>query len=257
LNQATPVADVPAFDAIAPGDFVCIAHRGAAALAPENTMAAYRAAYASGLRLLEQDVRLLADGALAVMHDETVERLTDGRGRVRDFDSAAYGALRFRTQRWPAYASQEIAPALLDEVLEEFRGRAAFVPEAKDAGSGAPLVAALQRAGIAREHALVQSFILPELAPAVAAGYPAIFLSRNADDIAAAKAAGVAWAGVWKKAADAVFRAWVDAGFRVIAYTVDDHEERDHLMGLGVQGVFSDNPLALMAGLPHGQRCVY
>ena len=84
-----------------------------------------------------------------------------------------------------------------------------------------------------------------------------MFFPRNADDIAAAKAAGVAWAGVWKKAADAVFRAWVDAGLRVIAYTVDDHEERDHLMGLGVQGVFSDNPLALMAGLPHGQRCVY
>src|SRR5207342_3604232 len=124
LSEATPVADVPAFDAIGPGDFVCIAHRGAAALAPENTMAAYRAAYASGLRLLEQDVRLLADGALAVMHDETVERLTDGRGDVRAFDTAAYRALRVDAGRFPRFAQQAIAPTLLDEVLAEFRGRA-------------------------------------------------------------------------------------------------------------------------------------
>jgi len=251
------VTDVPSLDAIGPDDFVCIAHRGAAALAPENTMVAYRAAHASGLRLLEQDVRLLADGALAVMHDVSVDRLTDGRGDVRAFDTAAYRALRVDAGRFPRFAQQAIAPTLLDEVLAEFRGRAVLVPEAKDAGSGAPIVAALQRAGVAREHALVQSFLLEELLPAVEVGYPSIYLSRTAEGIDAVKAAGVAWAGIWKGASDAVFRAWVDAGFRVIAFTVDDHVERDRLRGLGVQGVFSDDPFKLMAGLPSGLRCVY
>jgi len=118
------------------------------------------------------------------------------------------------------------------------------------------LVDALLAAGIAREHALVQSFLLDELAPAVAAGYPAIFLSRTADDIDAVRAAGVTWAGIGHAASDAVFRAWIEAGFRTVGYTVDDRAVRDRLRGLGVQGVFSDDPLALLADLPGHLRIV-
>ena len=145
---------------------------------------------------------------------------------------------------------------LFDDVLSEFGGRALLVPEAKDVGSGAPLVDALVAAGIAREHALVQSFLLDELAPAVEAGYPAIFLSRTADDIDAAREAGVTWAGIGHAASDAVFRAWIDAGFRTIAWTVDDRGIRDRLIALGVQGVFSDDPLAMLADLPGHLRPV-
>lgn len=254
---ALPAADVPSLEAIGPGDFLCIAHRGAAALAPENTLEAYRAAYASGLRVLEQDVRLLSDGTLVVMHDERVDRLTTTAGRVRDFDLEAWRALRFDTRSWPAFSSRtDIALPLLADVLAEFGGRAVLVPEAKDAGSGAPLVDALLAAGIRREHALVQSFLLEELAPAVEAGYPAIFLSRSADDIEPVRKAGVTWAGIGHGAPDAVFRAWIDAGFRTVGWTVDDRTVRDRLRGLGVQGVFSDDPLALLADLPTDVRVV-
>lgn len=255
--QASPAVDVPSLMAIGPGDFLCIAHRGAAALAPENTLEAYRAAYASGLRVLEQDVRLLADGALVVMHDERVDRLTTTVGRVCEFDTQAWRALRFDARPWPAHAARtDIGLPLFDDVLSEFGGRALLVPEAKDVGSGAPLVDALLAAGIAREHALVQSFLLDELAPAVEAGYPAIFLSRTADDIDAVRAAGVTWAGIGHAASDAVFRAWIDAGFRTIAWTVDDRGIRDRLIALGVQGVFSDDPLTLLTDLPGGLRAV-
>lgn len=257
MRPVSPAADVPSLEAIGPGDFLCIAHRGAAALAPENTLEAYRAAYASGLRVLEQDVRLLSDGTLVVVHDERVDRLTTTTGRVRAFDTQAWRALRFDARPWPRYASRkDIALPLFAEVLSEFGGRVALVPEAKDAGSGAPLVDALLTAGIAREHALVQSFLLDELAPAVAAGYPAIFLTLTADDIDAVRAAGVTWAGVGHDAPDAVFRAWIDAGFRTVGYTVDDRAVRDRLRGLGVQGVFSDDPLALLADLPTDVRVV-
>ena len=258
MRPVSPAADVPSLEAIGPGDFLCIAHRGAAALAPENTLEAYRAAYASGLRVLEQDVRLLADGALVVMHDERVDRLTTTVGRVRAFDTEAWRALRFDARPWPKYATRkDIALPLFDEVLAEFGGRALLVPEAKDVGSGAPLVDALLAAGIAREHALVQSFLLDELVPAVAAGYPAIFLTESAvDAIDAVRAAGVTWAGVGHDAPDAVFRAWIDAGFRTVGYTVDDRAVRDRLRGLGVQGVFSDDPLALLADLPTDVRVV-
>ena len=62
-----------------------VAHRGGSRLAPENTMVAFRAAIDEwGSDMLELDVRLSKDGVVMVIHDETVDRTTDGTGRVRD-----------------------------------------------------------------------------------------------------------------------------------------------------------------------------
>ena len=63
-----------------------VAHRGAATVAPENTMEAYRRAVEMGADAIELDVHLTADGQLAVIHDETLERTTDltGLDRVDD-----------------------------------------------------------------------------------------------------------------------------------------------------------------------------
>lgn len=59
---------------------LAIAHRGGAALGPENTLAAFAMSTALGLRYLESDVRLTADGHLVCFHDETLDRITTGRG---------------------------------------------------------------------------------------------------------------------------------------------------------------------------------
>src|SRR5688572_21264861 len=61
---------------------VVIAHRGASALAPENTLAAFRLALAQGAPAVECDVHLSADGVPVVIHDATVDRTTDGTGEV-------------------------------------------------------------------------------------------------------------------------------------------------------------------------------
>jgi glycerophosphoryl diester phosphodiesterase len=61
-----------------------IAHRGGLANAPENTLAAFQNAITSGADWLEFDVQMTKDGALVVIHDETVDRTTDGTGAVRD-----------------------------------------------------------------------------------------------------------------------------------------------------------------------------
>ena len=63
---------------------VVVAHRGASQRAPENTMDAYRLAVELGADAVELDVHLTADGELAVIHDETLERTTDRPGRVAD-----------------------------------------------------------------------------------------------------------------------------------------------------------------------------
>lgn len=62
--------------------FEVIAHRGGAALRPENTLAAFLNAFALGVDVLEMDLRATSDGAIIVLHDPTVDRTTDGTGRV-------------------------------------------------------------------------------------------------------------------------------------------------------------------------------
>lgn len=65
--------------------FAVIAHRGASAYYPENTMPAFRAAIDMRADMVELDVQLTADGEVVVFHDENISRCTDGRGRIADY----------------------------------------------------------------------------------------------------------------------------------------------------------------------------
>jgi glycerophosphoryl diester phosphodiesterase len=84
-------------------------HRGAAGLAPENTLAAFRKAMALGVDALEMDLHVTRDGELIVIHDETLDRTTDGRGSVADLtleevkrrDAGGKFAPAFRGERVP------------------------------------------------------------------------------------------------------------------------------------------------------------
>jgi len=67
-----------------PSDPQLIAHRGGPAYAPENTLTAFRNAIAVGADWIEMDIQMTQDGALVIVHDETVDRTTNGTGRVRD-----------------------------------------------------------------------------------------------------------------------------------------------------------------------------
>ncbi len=94
---------------------VC-AHRGGAGLAPENTLAACRQALQSGIRWLEVDVRYTADGVPVLMHDETVDRTTDGRGAVRQFRFARLRELDAGSWFSSAYRGERVPS--LEELLE-------------------------------------------------------------------------------------------------------------------------------------------
>lgn len=86
-----------------------IAHRGATAYTPENTFAAFDRAKALGARALEFDVMCTADGELFVFHDETLERTTNGQGRVIEasgqylatLDAGSWFAKRFASEKIP------------------------------------------------------------------------------------------------------------------------------------------------------------
>jgi glycerophosphoryl diester phosphodiesterase len=78
---ARPAPDHSWFSTARPGPLV-IAHRGGAGLRPENTLAAFSHAAALGADVVEMDVQATADGTLVCIHDATVDRTTNGRGRV-------------------------------------------------------------------------------------------------------------------------------------------------------------------------------
>lgn len=85
-----------------------IGHRGAAALAPENTLAGLAAARAAGCRWVEFDVKLSRDGVPVLMHDDRLERTTDGRGPVRDLDAAPLAQLDAGSRFAPRFAGEPV-----------------------------------------------------------------------------------------------------------------------------------------------------
>src|SRR5882672_9051969 len=171
-----------------------VAHRGASARAPENTLAAFAEAVRLGANAIELDVHLTADGVPVVIHDGTVDRTTNGRGDVgrmtlkdlRRLDAGAWFSSRFRGERIPT----------LEEALEWARGRCGLNLEIKGpsgrrrtgaAGAGGaaglPQVAlavarALRRTGF-REPVIVSSFS-PQALRAARAHMPHVRLGHLA-----------------------------------------------------------------------------
>ncbi len=106
------------------GDVLVIGHRGCWSAAPENSLAAIEACVALGADMVEIDVQRSADGALVLMHDETVDRTTDGTGKVAAQTAAQLRVLQLRASaggpgRTP---TDETVPTLRD-ALDAARGR--------------------------------------------------------------------------------------------------------------------------------------
>lgn len=139
-----------------------IAHRGARRTHPENTMAAFEAAASLGADGIEFDVQLARDGTPVVMHDETVDRTTDGTGRVDELTAIELARLDAGGWLGQEFAGEGV-PFLL-EVLEWARGNALTLHvELKDGptmsgdGLAGAVVSALERTGMA-ERAVLSSY---------------------------------------------------------------------------------------------------
>jgi glycerophosphoryl diester phosphodiesterase len=98
-----------------------IAHRGSCQHAPENTLAACELALEEGAQALEFDAKLSADGVLVSIYDHTVDRTTDGTGRVDKLTAAELRRLDAGGRFSPKFAGQRIP--LLEEVLERLGRR--------------------------------------------------------------------------------------------------------------------------------------
>ena len=143
-------------------DVLTIAHRGLWSAAPENSLAAIRAAAELGVEFVEIDTQATADGHLVVIHDKTLDRTTSGKGIIRASSFATVRDLRLGAGAGgeTAVLSDERVPTL-EEALEEARGRV-FVNIDTKFPHELPLVIATVRRLGAEDHVIIKSDIEPQ-----------------------------------------------------------------------------------------------
>ena len=108
-----------------------VCHRGANKIAPENTYSAAEGAIAYGASFIEVDVRMSADGVLYILHDETVDRTTNGTGAIEAMTSTDLDALDAGSWFGPEFAGQRLPK--FDEYLGWLRGKCGIYIEIKKA----------------------------------------------------------------------------------------------------------------------------
>ncbi|MDY7116959.1 glycerophosphodiester phosphodiesterase family protein [Halomonas sp. SSL-5] len=238
-----------------------IAHRGLSAHAPENTLAAVRAAHDAGCSWVELDVQLLGDGTPVIWHDAGMRRCSDSSGRLADLDLPA--ARRLDVGAWFGDAFRGERIATLNEMLRLIaecgmglnlelkvnRGRsaAALVEEAVPAALDA----------LPPERLIVSSFDddalawARELAPASRLALGVLFegVGRGwRERCAALEAFSVHadWRRLGRRSATAV----KDDGYALLSYTPNDPAAFAHLWAWGVDAAISDDPSRFAGHLP-------
>lgn len=143
-------------------DILTIAHRGLWSAAPENSLAAIRAAADIGVEFVEIDTQVTADGHLVVIHDKTLDRTTSGKGIIGASSFAAVRDTRLRVGAGGEMAAltDERVPTL-EEALEEARGRV-FVNIDTKFPHELPLVITTVRRLGAEDHVIIKSDIEPQ-----------------------------------------------------------------------------------------------
>jgi glycerophosphoryl diester phosphodiesterase len=110
-----------------------IAHRGASGVAPENTIPAIDSAISAGADFIEIDVRMSKDGAVVVMHDETADRTTNGKGKISELTLAEI--LSLDAGSWFGEEFRGTKVPLLEEVVAYLNGRTKLLIEIKKNGN--------------------------------------------------------------------------------------------------------------------------
>ncbi|MBS8264831.1 glycerophosphodiester phosphodiesterase [Mesobacillus boroniphilus] len=227
-----------------------LAHRGYAAEYPENTMLAFKEAEKAGADGLELDVQMTRDGELVVIHDEKVDRTTDGTGLVKDYKLEDLRKLdaRFKFQSLP---KKEQIPTLA-EVLEWLSGTGMVCNiELKNSiipyeGMEEKVIKMVRDYDLSdriiissfNHYSIVQSYLLApeiEIAPLLSEGLymPWIYAQSI-------KAKG--FHPHWRAAPDQIITASLESGIDVRPYTVNKEAELERLFKVNCTAVITDEP---------------
>lgn len=226
-----------------------IAHRGAAALAPENTMAAFAMAVELGADAIELDLHVSRDGELVVIHDNTLDRTTDGEGPVharslqelKQLDAGRWFGESFAGQRIPTLA----------EVLDRFSGK---VPLALEIKAGSAFFRGIEErvVSVLREHQVVSRVAvasfdhyallrLKELEPCLRTA--ALLVGRP---VSMSAVAGPSKADAMALEFSLVTKTEVDAcraaGLQLVVWVVNEPAQMRYFIDLGVDGIITDSP---------------
>jgi glycerophosphoryl diester phosphodiesterase len=212
-------------------------HRGAPAAEPENTLRSFRRALAMGVAAVELDVQLTKDGRLAVIHDETLDRTTNGRGLVKDLTLAELHRLD---------AGQGEPVPSLEEVFDLVKGKAHLLVELKQPEAALALLRFFQEHQ-AFEFATIISFwhpavkALKEQEPRLKTGV--LMVGCPADPVGLARAARadalvLNYRYVNRELADAAHRQEI----KVIVWNIDDPEILKPYLAMNLDAIGTNRP---------------
>jgi len=224
-----------------------VGHRGAAGLQPENTIEGFEYALSLGCEYVETDVQLSADGHLVIIHDDAVDRTTNGVGRVGEMTLA-------RLRDLDAGQGRQIP--LLQEVLDVVRGRAILLCELK--GPFTPDPAARQvMANLMQEQVIFTSFHqgrlarIKEIDARLQIG--AIYGDPPEDALEQALALGAQTAGIhYSKLTEAFVAQARRLGINLRVWNPDEEADIQRVIDLDPTGISSNRPDRVMKLLGRG-----
>jgi glycerophosphoryl diester phosphodiesterase len=232
-----------------------IAHRGFSGAAPENTLAAVRAAIEVRADMVEIDVTLSADGRIVVIHDETLDRTTDGIGEVAQLTLAELRQLDAGSWFDPSFAGERIPT--LEQVLTEVDGRILLnieiKSEAVDRGVVGKVASAVRELGMI-DQVVVSSFSptaleqMHELAPEIRTAVlynTKVHEGRDAVEIVTGLGASV-FNIKRQRLTRKMLRRCQEHDVPVGIYTVNKPRRMRRLVKRGIDAIFTDHPDRLL-----------
>lgn len=236
------------------------AHRGASGTHPENTLPALQEAVRLGAHMVELDLALTRDGEIVLMHDTTVNRTTNGKGRVLDFDLADLKQLDAGGWKHTRFAGTRV-PTLAEALAVLPRNIWINLDTKADARFGADPAAVVRRVvelvvATGREH---QTFLAARadaaaIARRIAPGIQICSMDRKPDPtdyVNDAIARRVGFIQLRDCAKDARFPAWIAAlkaaSIRINYFYANDPAEVGRLLAAGVDFVLVDELAAVLA----------
>jgi glycerophosphoryl diester phosphodiesterase len=247
-----------------------MAHRGGAGLWPENTMYAFSRAARAGTDVLEMDMHSTSDGALVIIHDDTVDRTTNGAGRVNSLTLAQLKALD-AGYRWSPdggrtfpYRGQGITVPTLQEVFSAFPEMRFNIDIKQAKPSLASSFCRMIRESGMTSRVMVASFKpsaldefrrdCPEVATSASAADVLAFLALKTEPPEAAERVPLPQAlqvPEYAGGRQVVTREFVDAAHQrhleVHVWTINDEAAMRRMLDLGVDGIITDFPDRLIA----------
>jgi glycerophosphoryl diester phosphodiesterase len=220
-----------------------IGHRGAAGLAPENTLHAFRTGWNAGADGLECDVQLSRDGVPMVFHDEDLLRLCGREGCVADFTTEELGAMS-------VLESGEVIPTLAQVAQLVAESGCSFFVEIKDSHAVVPSLEVLAGVLPPDQRVVVGSFHAAVVRVVVASGrWPAMQLVAPAEADWSVerwrklRASGVTVLGLpWRQTSPKIIQEAHDSGLAVWCWTVNEAAFQHELANAGVDALVTDYP---------------